>query len=323
MSTRTSFAVWTLALAPMLVGCPSDTAITEPKRSALELESSLASQRFSAWSDPVNLGPTINSPFREFGPTISKDGLSLYFSSNRPGGFGANDLWVSRRASLDAAWGTPKNLGPIINSGFIEAAPNISRDGHLLFFASNRPGGSGSNDIWVSRRVDTRDDFAWEEPVNLSPEVNSPAFDAGPHLRRPELYLASNRATGTPLVGLDIYVSRLGPGGTFDRVVPVVELNSDQADARPSVRFDGLEIFLGSNRLGSLDGSLDIWVSTRKSNAAPWSPPINLGERINTESLELQPAVSGDGKTLFFASDRPGGSGGLDLYVASRVLEPW
>jgi len=112
-----------------------------------------AAQRYSDWSEAANLGPTINSPFTDFTPEISKNGLSLYFSSGRPGGFGLNDLWVSQRAGVDAEWGPPMNLGFLINSGANEAAPHLSRDGHYLFFTSNRPGGLGSNDLWVSRRV--------------------------------------------------------------------------------------------------------------------------------------------------------------------------
>src|SRR5262245_35741266 len=112
-----------------------------------------ADPEFSEWSAPVNLGPTINSPFTEAGPAISKNGLSLYFYSNRPGGFGSNDIWVSQRASLDAPWGEPVNLGPNINTSDGEITPSLSRDGHWLFVAGNRPGGFGDSDIWASWRT--------------------------------------------------------------------------------------------------------------------------------------------------------------------------
>jgi hypothetical protein len=75
-------------------------------------------QKFSAWSEPENLGPMVNSPYTEYGPAISKEGLSLYISSNRQG-FGGFDIWVSQRASLDAPWGEPKNLGPDINTSVV------------------------------------------------------------------------------------------------------------------------------------------------------------------------------------------------------------
>jgi WD40-like Beta Propeller Repeat len=276
------------------------------------------SRCFSNWSAPVNLGPTINSSFIDFTPEISRDGLSLYFSSNRPGGSGLNDLWVAQRPGLDAEWGLPINLGTVINTGANEAAPHLSRDGHYLVFTSNRAeGGFGSNDLWVSRRVDIHDDLAWEEPVNLGPPVNGPSFDAGATLWHREFYFTSDReSTGPP----DVFVSLLGPHGALGPPVLVPELSSEGNDLRPSIRFDGLEIFVSSNRAGSLAGSQDVWVSTREHPDEPWSPPANLGAEINTEFQEQQPAISGDGTVLLFGSDRPGGNGGLDLCAASRVI---
>ena len=85
--------------------------------------------RFSEWSAAVNMGPVVNSANLEFWPSISPNGLSLYFGSNRPGGIppapGADlqDIWVTRRASLDAPWGEPRNLGPNINSAFRDNSP--------------------------------------------------------------------------------------------------------------------------------------------------------------------------------------------------------
>src|SRR4030095_16111921 len=119
-----------------------------------------AGPRYSDWSEPVNLGPLINTASNDQHAAISKDGLTLYFTSNRPGGLGADDLWVSQRASADDAWGPPQNVGPIINPGAVEFAPALSRDGHVLFFHSDRPGGFGGIDIWASYREHTDDDFA-------------------------------------------------------------------------------------------------------------------------------------------------------------------
>ncbi|MBW3555070.1 MAG: hypothetical protein KY466_16300 [Gemmatimonadetes bacterium] len=318
MNTRIRFQGWTVALLGILAGCDAGGTIVDPPLSVDGVAGAVASSRFTAWSTPVNLGPTINSPFTEFGAAMSNDGLSLYFASPRPGGLGGNDLWVARRARPGDDWGAPANLGPPVNSRFNDAAPNLSRDGHLLLFTSNRPGGSGGNDLWASRRADARDDLAWEAPANLGPRVNGPGFDAGPHLRLPELYLASDRASGT----LDIFVSRLGPGGVLGAPVLVSELNSEDDDARPSPRFDGLEIFFHSSRPGGGGGFFDIWMSTRGSNTERWSDPASPGRPINTEFAEVQPFISGDGRTLLFASDRPGGSGGLDLYMASRSMGP-
>src|SRR5262245_25904815 len=102
----------------------------------------------SDWSDPLNLG-AVNSSFSDQNPFLSKDELSLYFTSNRPGGLGGLDIYVSHRASVDSPWQVPANLGPPINTESTEVAPNLSVDGHLLFFTSGRPGGQGDIDIYV------------------------------------------------------------------------------------------------------------------------------------------------------------------------------
>src|SRR5207247_2637835 len=129
----------------------------------------LAASTFSEWSAPVNLGPTVNTGSIDAGPALSKDGLSLYFNSNRPGGFGGNDIWVSQRASREDAWGEPVNLGPTINTASNEDVPSFSRDGHTMYFNSDRPGGFGLRDIYISQRANTHNDFGREEAVNDGP----------------------------------------------------------------------------------------------------------------------------------------------------------
>ena len=125
-----------------------------------------AGDKFGPWGPPHNLGPTINSKYNDDRPAISRDNLSLYFSSDRPG-IGGFDIWVSHRASVDDPWGVPENLGPTINTAGLEESPALSPNGHWLFFGSDRPGGCGGIDIWASHRKDRDDDFAWEPPVNL------------------------------------------------------------------------------------------------------------------------------------------------------------
>src|SRR5688500_20408542 len=101
---------------------------------------SVTGAEWSEWSAPVSLGPTVNSPFADNVPDVSRDGLSLYFSSNRAGGSGAGDLWVSRRASVDDPWGVPVNLRPTANSSTVDRGPDVSPDVHYLIFTSNRHG---------------------------------------------------------------------------------------------------------------------------------------------------------------------------------------
>src|SRR2546422_160022 len=245
---------------------------------------SARAQRFSDWSAPVNLGPVINSAFSDQGPAISKDGRSLYFTSNRPGGLGGFDMYVSQREDVDEPWSSPVNLGPTVNTAFDEGNPAFSRDGHFLFFQSKRPGGFGGIDIWVSRRNHTHDDFDWQLPVNLGPGVNSAADDNGPSYFQndegdfenddegdceneeegaPQLYFGSSRPGG--LGAADIYLSEQMADGSFGPAVLVTELSSPMNENRPSIRHDGLEIFFQSNRAGSTGTALDLWVGTRES----------------------------------------------------------
>ncbi len=107
-----------------------------------------------SWGEPVNLGPTINSE-HGFAPNISPDGLTLYFSSWRPGGLGQADLYVTTRANLDDPWETPVNLGSNVNSPGLEDGNQISSDGLTLYFTSERSGGYGQLDIWMTTRPHT------------------------------------------------------------------------------------------------------------------------------------------------------------------------
>lgn len=277
-----------------------------------------AAPKFSDWAAPTNLGPAINSPFNDFGAATSRDGLSLYFNSDRPGGFGGPDIWFSQRPTENDPWGPPVNLGAVVNTAANEAVPSLSRDGHWLFFNSNRPGGVGDQDIWASWRDHTHDDFGWEPPFNLGAGVNSAFFDAGGSYFEndeggaPLLFFTSNRL-GT----FDIYVSQLWPVGSFGPATLVPELSSAASDQRPSVRFDGLEVFFFSNRPGSVGN--DLWVSTKTSVFHPWSTPVNLGPTVNSASNDQQPHIAADRQTLFFASNSPSGFGGFDLYVTTRT----
>ena len=97
------------------------------------------------WSDPINLGSTINTPFSDWGPSISPDGLTLYFSSNRPGGYGDTDMWLARRTSVSDPWGPPVNLGSNANSPAYDAWARVSPDGSTLYFFRMAKDGTGNN----------------------------------------------------------------------------------------------------------------------------------------------------------------------------------
>src|SRR5882762_3509805 len=137
--TTTSRVPSSLACLALLIGCG-----TESDRSIAGTLLADHTSNFSAWSDPVNLGPVINTSFNEQQAMLSKDGLTLYFASNRPGTPGSilTDIWVAQRACDECPWGSPVNIGAPVNTVQSDAAPALSRDEHWLFFLStNRPGG--------------------------------------------------------------------------------------------------------------------------------------------------------------------------------------
>ena len=147
------------------------------------------------WGPPQDLGPIVNTA-DDSGPSISADGLTLYFNSNRPGGYGSWDIYMSKRTTKNDPWGPPVNLGAKVNSPFSEAWPWISMDGLELHFHSCRSGGYGCADIWVTRRA-TQDE-PWGEAVNLGSVVNGAYEDAGPCIS-PDgrlLLLSSDRTSG-------------------------------------------------------------------------------------------------------------------------------
>jgi serine/threonine protein kinase/tetratricopeptide (TPR) repeat protein/Tol biopolymer transport system component len=223
------------------------------------------------WSEPVNLGTPVNTAAYEAEPSLSADGLSLYFCDGlwarsvpqRPGGLGGADLWVARRPAMSGAWREPENLGAPVNSRHFEGEPYIAADGLSLLFDSDRPGGLGGSDIWMATRRAI--DNPWEEPVNLGPTINSDAWDGG---------------------------VALSP--------------------------DGLGLYFSSDRDGG-QGSLDIWIVRRVTTEDAWGVPVNLGPLLNSSWEDTAQEVSQDGSTFYFCSKRPGGPGFWDIWQAVVV----
>jgi len=281
----------------------------------------------SDWSEPVSLGPVINTSFNEQQAMLSKDGLTLYFASTRPGTPGSilTDIWVAQRACDECPWETPMNIGAPVNTVQSDAAPALSRDEHWLFFLStNRPGGAGSSDIWASYRDDVHDDLAWQEPINLGAGINTTGFEGGPSYFEndegggAQLYFNHNPAPVN--TGGDIYVSTQAADGSWGDAAPVTELNSAASEQRPSISHDGRTIYFFSNRPGS--SSDDIWVATRSDVASPWTAPTSLDAPINTATDERHPFIYSHGKTqmLFFARNvATPPAVDLDLFVSTRT----
>jgi len=174
------------------------------------------------WIAPTDLGPVVNTGFRDQDPLLSSDGLELYFTSDRPGGFGGRDLWVTKRATVNDAWGAPANLGATVNSPADEWYSALSPDGLLLILTSNRPGGCESGgavglyDLYMTRRATTND--PWGAPVNLGPIINGPTWDSCPNIS----------ADGSTL-----YFARVSDPASYDcdlwqaPIQPILDFNND------------------------------------------------------------------------------------------------
>ena len=149
---------------PENLGCTVNSAANEASPSLLETELYFSSTRggglgdiYISPFDGVTFGapspaPGVNSAQDDFRPNLRRDGLEIFFDSNRPGGIGGLDLWTSTRASTSASWSTPTNLGPDVNSPVNDLRASLSWDGTTLFFGSVRAGGEGSQDIYVITR---------------------------------------------------------------------------------------------------------------------------------------------------------------------------
>jgi len=267
----------------------------------------------------TNLGPTVNSAYVEWGPSISADGLSLYFGSRRAGAYGPEDIYVTTRATTSDLWGDAVNLGSPVNNSKWEQLPSISVDGLTLFFSGNWSGGYGSDDLWFTTRQ-TKDD-SWNTPVNLGATVNRSSADWTPSISADglELYFCSDRSGGYGQY--DLWVTRRetlqDPWGSPVNLGPNV--NSSYREISMSISHDNRLLFFGSNRPGG-SGGFDLWVTRRETANDPWGEPVNLGPIVNSSATYDQtPSISADGSTLFFYSNRQGASGDGDIYQAPVI----
>ena len=213
------------------------------------------------WSEPVNLGAPINSEYDDAKPSLSQDGLTLYFSSNRPGGYGAFDLWMCTRATVTDPWGEPANLGQPVNSEYDEIFPCVSPDGLELYFNEwgvFRPEGYGDSDIYVAKRATTDD--PWGEPVNIGEAANSPYYDSCPYLSPDGLLLFLHGWRPGGPGPEDMWVStRSSTSDAWGTPVSLpTPINSRQIDGCPGVSADGSTFYFASMRGGG-SGIGDTW----------------------------------------------------------------
>lgn len=185
-----------------------------------ELYHAQRSQLNDAWSAPVALS-TLNTIWGETTPELSADGLTLYFSSNRPGGLGEHDFYMSERADRSAGWSDPVLL-TALSSSERDVAPTPSADLCAMVISTTRPGGAGGVDLWIATRASPSD--PWGEPQNVV-ELNTSSDDtAGYFLDGTRtLYFASDRDGGER----ELWVAhRADDDAPFEPPSPVVELNT-------------------------------------------------------------------------------------------------
>jgi WD40 repeat protein len=317
-------------LAPnQLITANIDQARVNPPNVSLS-----STGRYTDWSEPVNLGSMINSAATDQQPALSKDGLSLYFASNRltdnSDTEADQNIWVAQRACADCSWNTRAVLVSAVSSRFLDASPTLSRDGHQLFFASQRPLDPSSEtphdrDLWVSYRENVHDDFGWQAPVNLAGGINSTAEDVAPSYFEnedglPQLFFNRGVVTG------DIYMSQMLADGTWNTAT-LVDVNSsspDDADQRPSISHDGLELYFWSNREEEAGAGriARIWLATRVSVSAPWSVPKLVPSPIR-DAQTTHPFIHSHGQTetLLFVRTVPGTPNHSDLFMSQRTLD--
>ena len=163
---------------------------------------------FGPWSRPENLGSPVNTQYEESAPA-QPDGHTIYFNRNfnapNPAfpGKSDEDLYVTRR-TRGGGWSEPAALGGLNTPTFNERNAAFSRDARLMFFSSDRTGGSGGLDLYLSWRTNRHDDGAWSVPLNLGPTVNSTGGEVGPAYVEDEagstvLYFTVNRGQGADI----------------------------------------------------------------------------------------------------------------------------
>jgi WD40-like Beta Propeller Repeat len=274
------------------------------------------------------------SPSRTDNPTLTGDTLEIYFTSNRDGGLGDGDVWVAKRANAADPFGTPA-LVDNVNTDSFETSSAISTDGLALWFGSDRPGGLGATDIWMTQRA-TRND-PWSTPLDLV-GINSAAEDIPrpPGLRGTVMPMASARAPAAPTYQT-YFATRPSSSAAFSTPVPVTPPDAPgQLIVDGFLTDDGLTLFYSAATIlvqsgreadggdaggrsdggapsdaasspdaGPMLGTSDLFVAFRRSLDEPFGLIQPLTD-LNTSASERDPWLSPDATMFFFTSDRDG-----------------
>jgi len=205
------------------------------------------------WQPAVNLGPPVNTERNEGSAAISPDGRILFFTiCDHPQGMGRCDIFYTYRKGNQ--WSEPKNMGPNINTMAWESQPCLSHDGKTLYFVSDRDGGMGGRDLYVS----TFENGEWSAAQNMGEPLNTSGNEGGPFLHADDqtLYFASDAHEG--FGGMDLFVSYLSESGWTAPRNLGYPLNTVEHEANIFVNTQGDKGFINSTRAGGI-GRSDIY----------------------------------------------------------------
>lgn len=266
--------------------------------------------------NPINMGANVNSENDEYLATLTADEMELIFTVRRPRDERTacvfceteEDFYGSRKESN--IWQPRYDLGSPINSSYNEGAQTISPDGRYLFFTlCNSDQGYGSCDLYWSKRIGNR----WSRPRNFGAPVNTSHWESQPTIA-PDgktIYFASNRGGG--FGNIDIWKTEMVSEGVFTEPVNIGDIiNTKNDDTAPFIHPDGTTIYFASNGHPGMGGR-DIYYASLLTDGT-WDKPKNMGFPINTPADELNIFINASGTTAYYASDKDGGFGGLDLY---------
>jgi outer membrane protein OmpA-like peptidoglycan-associated protein len=282
--------------------------------------------------NPINAGDGINTADPEYYPTITVDGKTLLFTrsipDNRVKGYQQQeDFFVSNWDKINN-WQKAIPMASNVNTINNEGAPTISADGKSLIFVAcsdetgtyygeNRSG-KGSCDLFYTKKIGSK----WINPINLPGGVNSSHWESQPSLSADgqTLYFVRGLRGKNTNGNSDIYVSHLQNDGNWSNALRLSDvINTPFAEESVCIHPDGKTLYFASRGHIGMGGS-DLFVSKMDANGN-WGKPVNLGYPINTKFDENSLLVSPIGDLAFFASDRTGGFGDLDIYYFELPLE--